>query len=67
VHGHEAAIGHAASSAAGFAAATGVEQTFASAQFFAQRLRQVIVRPYTSQGLPGHNALLPLNARSSIS
>jgi hypothetical protein len=35
------------------------EQYFTSAQFFAQRRRQVIDRPQPSQGLLGKAALLP--------
>jgi hypothetical protein len=35
------------------------EQYFTSAQFFAQRRRQLIARPQTAQGLLGNAALLP--------
>jgi hypothetical protein len=34
-------------------------QYFTSAQFFSQRLRQVIGRPQATQGLLGSDALLP--------
>jgi len=36
------------------------EQYFTSAQFFAHRRRQVMVRPQLTQGLLGSAALLPL-------
>jgi hypothetical protein len=36
------------------------EQYFTSAQFFSQRLRQVIGRPHAAHGLLGSAALLPL-------
>jgi hypothetical protein len=35
------------------------EQYFTSAQFFAQRRRQLIARPQPTQGLLGNAALLP--------
>ncbi len=37
------------------------EQYKTESQFFAQALRQVIVRPHTAQSLLGRNCLLPLN------
>ena len=40
------------------------EQYFTSAQFFAQRLRQLIGRPQATQGLLGSAALLPLKPPS---
>ena len=38
------------------------EQYFTSAQFLAQRLRQLIGRPQVTQGLLGKPALLPRKA-----
>jgi hypothetical protein len=35
------------------------EQCFTSAQFFAQRRRQLIASPHVAQGLLGNAALLP--------
>jgi hypothetical protein len=35
------------------------EQYFTSSQFFAQRCRQLIIRPQTAQVLLGSEALLP--------